>query len=364
MKELNDIIKAYDEASMRNKQTALATVVKVEGSSYRRPGARMLVTEDGELTGAISGGCLEGDAMRKAMLAILQQKNKLVTYDSTDDDDAKLGLQLGCNGIVHILFEPLNRLATNPVNLIRKIGYKKEAVLATIFNTDKNAPQLGTCCFLNEDENICFKNKLQNELQQTAGTILQNKKTLVKQHASNEILYQFIPPDVQLVIVGAGNDAMPLMKIADSLGWKVILVDGRETHATQQRFEKAEIILTKAENLFARFASYDKTVFVLMTHNYNYDLNIFKQLISVPCAYIGLLGPKEKRDRMLNELTESGIELPPSFLNKVYGPTGLDIGAKNAEEIALSIASEIKSVISGRMGSSLRDKKSEIHERP
>src|ERR1700716_4205359 len=107
MKELQDIIKTFEEAKHQGKKTALATVVHVEGSSYRRPGARMLVTEDGKLTGAISGGCLEGDALRKALLAINQQQNKLVIYDSTDEDDAKFGVQLGCNGIVYILFEPI-----------------------------------------------------------------------------------------------------------------------------------------------------------------------------------------------------------------------------------------------------------------
>src|SRR5215475_1824495 len=118
MKELNDIIQAYDKALIQNKQTALATVVKVEGSSYRRPGARMLVTEDGGITGAISGGCLEGDALRKAQFAMFEQKNKLEIYDTTDEEDHKLGVQLGCNGIVYILFEPIqHEVENNPIHL-------------------------------------------------------------------------------------------------------------------------------------------------------------------------------------------------------------------------------------------------------
>src|SRR3954470_13188382 len=108
MKELRDIVKAFDAATRAGKRTALATVVHVEGSSYRRPGARMLVTEDGMLTGAISGGCLEGDALRRALSVIEQGQNKLITYDTTDDDDLQFGVQLGCNGIVHILFEPID----------------------------------------------------------------------------------------------------------------------------------------------------------------------------------------------------------------------------------------------------------------
>src|ERR1700704_69239 len=107
MNEIKSIVDAFQRAKKDGKRAALATVVKVDGSSYRRPGARMLVTEDGQITGAISGGCLEGDALKKALFAMSEGRNKLVTYDSMDEDDAKFGVQLGCNGIVYILFEPL-----------------------------------------------------------------------------------------------------------------------------------------------------------------------------------------------------------------------------------------------------------------
>src|SRR6478609_8900944 len=123
MKELQDIVTAFDKATQQGKQTALATVVHVEGSSYRRAGARMLITEDGELTGAISGGCLEGDALRKARLVMAQQKPMLVTYDTTDDDDAKLGVGLGCNGIIHILIEPVNAEdKNNPIAYLKTVS--------------------------------------------------------------------------------------------------------------------------------------------------------------------------------------------------------------------------------------------------
>src|SRR5690348_12476073 len=131
MKELNDIIIAYNKAVSQNKKTALVTVVQVNGSSYRRPGARMLVTEDGEITGAISGGCLEGDALRKAQFAIFQQQNKLEIYDTTYEGDERLGIQLGCNGTVYILFEPIiAEQPNNPINLLRKVvENRKNAVL-------------------------------------------------------------------------------------------------------------------------------------------------------------------------------------------------------------------------------------------
>src|SRR6185295_18216542 len=156
MKELNDIIQAYDKTVLQNKQTALATVVKVEGSSYRRTGARMLVTEDGEITAAISGGCLEGDALRKAQFAMFEQKNKLEIYDTTDEEDHKLGVQLGCNGIVYILFEPIKKDdAHNPIILLKKISQqRKDVVLVTVFNENKAAVQKGTGSCVNDSENF------------------------------------------------------------------------------------------------------------------------------------------------------------------------------------------------------------------
>ncbi|MEX0883406.1 MAG: XdhC family protein, partial [Cyclobacteriaceae bacterium] len=121
MKEIKEIIKAFDLSVKSNEQVALATVVQVEGSSYRRPGARMLVTENGHLTGAISGGCLEGDALRKAQMVIFQKKSMLVTYDTTDDDDAKFGVGLGCNGIIHVLIEPIDPHQENhPISLLNQ----------------------------------------------------------------------------------------------------------------------------------------------------------------------------------------------------------------------------------------------------
>src|SRR5687768_5155740 len=150
-KEINDIITAFKEANAQGRRTALATVVHVEGSSYRRPGARMLVEDNGKLTGAISGGCLEGDALRKALLAINQNQNKLVTYNTLHDDDVEFGVQLGCNGIVHILFEPIDpQQLGNPIELLSKsVSKRKDAVIATMFSL-KNYQgfQPGTCFFL------------------------------------------------------------------------------------------------------------------------------------------------------------------------------------------------------------------------
>ena len=366
MKELSDIIQAYDKAILKNKQAALVTVVQVDGSSYRRPGARMLVTEDGEITGAISGGCLEGDALRKAQFAISQQKNKLEIYDTTDEEDNKLGVQLGCNGIVYILFQPIKiDDANNPINLLKKLAQqRKDAVLLTAFNKDKNAIQKGTCCLVNEDESIFFDEDLKVLITECGNTLSHKSSVIHYYEGSYSVLFQFVAPPIQLVIVGAGNDAQPLVEMASILGWNIIVVDGRSTYATQQRFSKADkISVTKPPEILSAIDINEQTAVVLMTHNYNYDVAALEKLITVNYKYIGVLGPKKKLNKMIDELREKKIVMDDKKIHTIYGPVGLDIGAETSEEIALSIIAEIKAVFSQKQGGFLKNKTTEIHNR-
>jgi xanthine/CO dehydrogenase XdhC/CoxF family maturation factor len=367
MKELDDIIRAYDEAILENKQAALATVVKVEGSSYRRPGARMLVTDDGKITGAISGGCLEGDALRKAQFAMYEQQNKLEIYDTTDEEDDRLGIQLGCNGIVYILFEPIkNDDANNPVNLLKKVAQqRKDAAIVTLFNLNRNVEQKGTVGFINETES--FFSRLDERLplkNEWARVLRTGSSTVTDYEGKCSALFQFIPPAIQLVIVGAGNDAQPLVDMSFLLGWGITVVDGRPTYATQQRFPKAnKIVVSKAADILSAVDIDTQTAIVLMTHNYNYDIAALEKVIETNCRYIGVLGPKKKLNKMLDELMEKGVNISEGKMNNLYGPVGLDIGAETSEEIALSILAEIKATLSLGQGSSLKNKTTEIHKR-
>jgi len=373
LKELRDIVKVFNAATKEGKRTALATVVHVEGSSYRRPGARMLVTEDGLLTGAISGGCLEGDALRKALLAIEQKQNKLVTYDTTDDDDLQFGVQLGCNGIVHILFEPIDATKENhPLALLQyATQQQKPAVLITLFSlTQSNGPQPGTVLFYSNETGAVQTDAaqlFQKSIVADAAQALTQQTSFIKPVATEasgvSAFVEYIKPSPSLVIAGAGNDVLPLVAMASVLGWTITVVDGRATHATPQRFPLADAVLVaKGDAVLQQVAATAQTVFVLMTHNYNYDVALLRQLLQQPeVPYIGVLGPKKKLQRMLAELEESGLQTEHEVLKKVFGPTGLDLGVETAEEIALSILAEIKMVLEGRNGHSLRDKKEPIH---
>jgi xanthine dehydrogenase accessory factor len=374
MKEIKDIINAFEEARREGRQTALATLVHVDGSSYRRPGARMLVTDEGRLTGAISGGCLEGDALRKALLALNRRQSMLVTYDTTDEDDAKFGVGLGCNGIIQVLFEPIDEDSPhNPIELLKRVaGERRHAVLITLFSLqNKRDAQRGTCLLMKEGQVISTlqdENGLEEALKVDGQKALEKRSSSFKNYVlATENLtafIEFVKPPVSVVIVGAGNDVVPLVKMADILGWETTVVDGRPSLARPERFvSSCQVLVSKPERALETIRIDEETVFLLMTHNYNYDLAMLRELIKRNVVYIGSLGPRKKLDRMLEDLRREGIVVSDEQLERIYGPSGLEIGAETPEEIGLSILAEIKAVLAKKEGRFLRSIEQAIHPR-
>jgi len=374
MRELDVITAKYQELKAQDIRCVLATVVHVDGSSYRRAGARMLVDEYGNITGAISGGCLEGDALRKALFALDRQENKLVTYDTSDEDDAVIGAQLGCNGIIQVLFEPMDYTdANNSCELLRKLA--KEEVPMTIsivFDLDKSQKQLGTILIADENHAVASK-QIPDNLHKA---LLFKSKEVINEGIScfgvlainDKEHYLFIQkhqPPVNLVLVGAGNDAQILAQQAELLGWKVTVTDGRPTHANKERFVgSCQVIVAKPEETLQNIKIDNRTCFVLMSHNYNYDLAVLKLLLGrSEIPYIGILGPLKKYNRMLNELVDDGIEVSKGDLNKIHAPVGLEIGAETPAEIGLSVLAEIQSELKNKNARPLKQKTEPIHDK-
>ena len=372
MKEIRDIIRSYKALKSERKRCALATVVHVEGSSYRRPGARMLIAEDGRLTGAISGGCLEGDAMRKALHVINEQVPALVTYDTMDEDDATIGIGLGCNGIIKILIEPIDYESINhPIELLEKVVSKRQnAVITTFFTLQhKKQPNAGTLLFIDEKSEIIGNNfvDIQSDLLKIESQSVRKlaKNTWINLEVNGEKMtafLEFVPPAISLVIVGAGNDVFPLVEMADVLGWDTTVIDGRANYAKRERFAKAcDVLIAKPEEVVKNIKIDNFTFFALMTHNYNYDKALLYELCQHNARYIAMLGPKKKLERMLLEYNDEARPLIDAQLATIHSPAGLDIGAETSEEIALSILAEIKAFIGKKHGTSLKDKKAGIH---
>lgn len=374
MREIDAIIVQYEKLRETETDCILATVVHVEGSSYRRAGARMLIDEFGNITGAISGGCLEGDALRKALHALHQGKNKLVTYDTSDEDDAVIGAQLGCNGIIQVLFEPLNYLdELNPCELLRTVVSENISFAIVVqFNLDKSKEQSGTRFLI--DENLNFKGKILEEellkpILKQAKIGLENDQPhfaeLLIEGEKKHVFIQNYQPPVKLILVGAGNDAKILAMQAELLGWEVIVTDGRPTHANPERFTSScQVIVSKPEKTLENIEIDKRSCFVLMSHNYNYDLAVLKLLSDKKqLPYIGILGPKKKYQRMLDDLETGGFNPTSRLLEKIHAPVGLEIGAETPAEIGLSILAEIQSVLTGKTAMPLKEKDAPIHEK-
>ena len=369
MTELQRLLLAYDQHRAAHRPCALATVVEVIGSAYRRPGARMLVTEDGELTGAISGGCLEGDARQRARRAIFQGEPALVTYDTRDEDDPRHGLGPGCQGVVRILLEPLDFThPDNPLELLRDFArHPTPAVLATVFATDASGLKaaVGQRVLLSETGVVRGTPLLAAPLAKAARATLAQGQSRVLDIETDagpvRASLELLTPPLRLVVYGAGNDAQPLVHLAASLGWHITVVDGRPHLATPFRFpEAAEVRLTPVRELAT--ATPDPLAYhVLLSHNYAYDLAALQTLLASPAPYIGLLGPRLKAQRLLDELDAFPAEQVQQLRQRLHSPIGLDLGSETPEEIALAIVAEIQARHSGRQGRPLRERAGTVH---
>lgn len=394
MKEIKSIIEAFERAHQQRQKTALATVVHVEGSSYRAPGARMLITEDGSLTGAISGGCLEGDALRKALMVIMQDRPLLVTYHTTDEDNAVFGINLGCNGTIRVLIEPVDAESPqNPVALLKAaVSEKLPSVLVIFFslNDYRNSWQ-GTRLLikngfaseankivLGKDAHIewpfqtetYFRKDIKEAFEKERSLFInyhltEKDGTAEEEKTDDEItaFLEYLKPDISLVIAGAGNDVFPVVQMAGLMGWSITLIDGRPAYANTQRFPACQILIAEPEKALLDDLINQRTACLIMSHNYHYDKAMLRRFSQYDVPYIGMLGPRKKFERIMNELREEGILFSPAQQACIHSPVGLDIGAETPEGIACSIIAEINAVFSDRTGKSLRTFKGAIHHR-
>jgi xanthine/CO dehydrogenase XdhC/CoxF family maturation factor len=370
MTELQRLFVAYDQHRAAGRPCALATVVEVLGSAYRRPGARMLVTDDGQLTGAISGGCLEGDARQRARRTIFQGEPALVTYDTRDEDDPRHGLGPGCQGVVRILLEPLDfQYAHNPLEILRSFArHPAPAVLATVFETDATGPKavVGQRLLLAETGVVRGAPTLAAPLAEAAHTTLVHGQSRILDIETDagpvRALLEVLLPPLRLVVYGAGNDAQPLVHLAASLGWHITVVDGRPNLATVARFPEAAAVqivpVRELENAVPDPLAYH----VLLSHNYAYDLAALQTLLDSPAPYIGLLGPRQKAQRLLEELDAAPAARVAALRERLHSPIGLDLGSETPEEIALCIVAEIQAQRSGRQAQQLRQRAGTVHQ--
>jgi xanthine/CO dehydrogenase XdhC/CoxF family maturation factor len=355
---------------------ALATVVQVQGSAYRRPGARMLMTASGRTAGMISGGCLEGDVRERARQVMASGQACLVTYDSTAADDIVFGLGLGCNGIVHVLIEPLTAGDTDgPLTLLDAcLTLRRAGQIATVFRAEggSGAVTPGMRLLRWPDGRVSAGQVpadliagLAGALDAGSGEGATPQRLVLADGTRVNALIETVAPPLSLVIFGAGDDAIPVVQFAHLLGWHVTVADARPAYAVSERFPMANAVhCLRAENVRAcppDWLSAD-IVAMVMTHSYSQDRELLQALLPRRLRYLGLLGPKARTQRLLNELAAEGITFSPECLSRLHAPAGLDIGAETPEEIALALLAEIRSTLAGRSGGPLELRNVGIHD--
>ncbi|WP_431210555.1 XdhC family protein [Puia sp. P3] len=367
MKEIRTIVEAYKSIDFSRTQAALATVVRVEGSSYRRAGARMLVLDDGTYLGGISGGCLEGDALRRAQKGIALGRSSVITYDTTEDDDYQIGVGLGCQGIVDVLFTPLRPgSAGNPVEILSGLtDIRRPEVLLTVTGSPD---QGGLGRTFVGDAGIggveAFAGGfpgLEEKMAADMRTCLEDRVSRTVEYGENRIFIEVILPAIHVVAYGGNYDIRTLLIQVKEIGWDSTVVLNA-SRADRSLSRAATRVMDNREPGLPAIDAY--TAVLLMSHDYRTDMENLKKVLPSAASYIGMLGPRKRADKIFDAMAEDGYLLGEADRRRIYAPAGLDIGAATPEEIALSILAEIRSHFSARNGASLRLRKGSIYGHP
>lgn len=333
--ELKEIIKQaviHQEKGLKN---VLATVVFLEGSSYRKPGVRMLISEDLSSIGAVSGGCVEKEIMHRASTVFRDNIPKVITYDGR--------YKLGCEGILYVLIEPF--FVTNKfIAAFSKANSKRESLQLTSYFQKENEVfgEFGTT--------LTFENKQQFKFTET---------TITKSDVA--VYNQVLQPAFKLIIIGGEHDAVKLCKIAATLGWEVEVITSIKDSKQRIDFPGANKVISESPETIKFNNINDNCALVLMNHSYVQDLKYVIALANQHPKYIGILGAPSRRESLFNELFEYAPNTTEAFLDSIYTPAGLHIGAQTPEEIGVSIIAEILAVISAKEPFSLRKLEGKIH---
>jgi len=336
--EIKDIIEAYLKAKEKGLKTVLASVVDLKGSSYRKPGVRMLILEDGSMIGAVSGGCVEKDILRQSETVFKNGVPKMMTYDGR--------YRLGCEGVLYILiefFQPNAEFIYAFNSTIKnREAFKIHSQYKTVDGEDRD---IGTY-FEFKNENFPISNREDN-INEASDSLL--------------LFSQTMPPCFKLMIFGTEHDAVELCQLARFNGWEVTVISGPLESKTINNFPGACAFYSVSPDTLELKSIDDETAIVLMSHNFANDLKYLIELKDTRPVYLGMLGPTKRREKILSQFLEYCPDVDEAFLDLICGPAGLNIGAETPQEIAISILSEILSVTRKKTPMPLKEKIGRIH---
>ena len=347
----------FYHAHQQDESLVLGTVVATQGSTYRKPGAMMLIAADSSYRGLISGGCLEADLAAHAGDVFADGKTRNVCYDMSEGDDFAWGLGLGCDGIIHLMLQRLDRV--NGFGFLETLDQAWKARSHGLLSLVKTSNDPGfsagdfalDCGADYSTGNPLLVNKIQTHegASFSSGHDMSRRywlESINTGHGDIELLLVPIMPPPALLICGAGHDAVPVARLAVEMGWSCTIVDHRAGFARTERFPAPCDVRVLQPSELSELISLDQMdAAVLMTHHLGHDRSYLAQVVEAALPYIGLLGPRTRRDRLLSEIGSSDVH--------VFGPAGLDIGAEMPESIALAIIAEIHAFLNRRDGKML-----------
>ena len=358
MNNLAAIVADFARLRETGREWVMATIIETEGSTYQKAGARMLIGRDGELFGLLGGGCFEPDLLERAREVFDSRRPKTVYYDLRSPEEAVWGLGLGCEGAVTIFLQHLS--ADNDFQPLPAVKDCLDALhtdmLITVTDSEVDGIAAGTTFLAGQLPEQNLPADFIDEVEATAAAFMHENTGRSVQHlvadGAVNVFYSPVHPPLQLLIIGAGPDAVPVVKLAATLGWQVTVADYRESYLKAERFPGAQRVLqVLPEELDAKLSLDAFAAAVLMTHRFEYDERYLRGLASSTVSYIGLLGPVTRRDLLLEALGPDAEDIA----GRVYGPVGLNLGGRLPEEIALSLIAQIQAVVHGRPGGHLAE---------
>lgn len=341
----------------------LATVVHVEGSSYRRRGARLMVTESGRMAGGISGGCLEGDALRKARQVMYDGRARLFRWDTRTPDGKVIGASLGCRGLIDVLMVPLRGGALQATlrPLQAWLDSRRPLWIAHPWEADRAAST--TPLWWVEGEKLRAEFAERPEVQTLRALAAEHSHSFDCSVGGAKWFVEHLPPIPRLVIIGGGYDVPPLLELASVLGWRTTVVANLQGPTAKQLVQADELIHLRQEDVWSAVRLDAWSALILMSHDYALDLEALRALAPAPVPYIGVLGPHKRHERMAAELPAEWLKAGGLLAGRRFAPVGLDIGAQTPEEIALAIIAQVKAVFADRQGGHLFRRRGPIYDR-
>jgi len=332
-RETTEIVERVLALAAGGRRAAIATVVRIQGSSYRRPGARLLIEDDGRTHGSVSGGCLEADVRDVALRVIQSGTPRLIHYDTGADDRTVWGLGLGCNGSVDVFVQGATEART--LEALREMQTRLAKKSPFVVSTTVDGPDAGRAIVLD------------------AGP--RDTGSQVTHEGANLVFTEVFEPPPTLIVCGAGDDARPLVTYASEAGFAVTILDHRQAFLTAERFPLAHRLLCRRPEAGVDDLGVDpRTLVIVMTHSFAHDRDWLKCFLATSAQYVGLLGPRERADGILGRLGARDD-------SRVFAPVGLSLGADGPEQIAISVVAELLSVFSRQQPGHLREKTEAIH---